>query len=135
MGTGTTRAGGGLPSQGSLVAALLGMTRGAGSLMTGSLVAALLGMTGGARRAAAQAVIPSDSEGSRDRQAYEPCGLSSPGSLGAALLGMTGGAGLLMTGSLVAALLGMTGEGAAKPRVAGHFASSQFWPEPTSTAR
>src|SRR6185369_15422790 len=90
MGTGTTRAGGGLPSP-------------------GSLVAALLGMTGGARRAAAQAVIPSDSEGSRDRQAYEPCGLSSPGSLVAALLGMTGGAGLLMTGSLVAALLGMTG--------------------------
>jgi len=83
----------------------------------------------------APAVIPSDSEGSRDRQAYEPCGLSSPGSLVAALLGMTGGAGLLMTGSLVAALLGMTGEGAAKPRVAGHFASSQFWPEPTSTAR
>ena len=116
MGTGTTRAGGGLPSPGSLVAALLGMTGGAGLLMTGSLVAALLGMTGGARRAAAQAVIPSDSEGSRDRQAYEPCGLSSPG-------------------SLVAALLGMTGEGAAKPRVAGHFASSQFWPEPTSTAR
>ena len=69
-------------SPGPLVAALLGTV--SEDSVTGSLVAALLGMTVWrllAQSACKYAVIPSDSEGSRGRQAYEPVGKSSPGPL------------------------------------------------------